>query len=114
MKNPPHPGEIVHEECLAPLGPTITDGARTLGVARQRLNDLVNERGSISAELADRLEKTFGTSADLWMRLQTAYDFAQARKQESLRPTKQTSTEEFFELPGKLEMSDRYIMLHQA
>jgi antitoxin HigA-1 len=83
MKNPPHPGEIVREECLAPLGLTVTDGARALGVSRQALNNLVNERSGISAEMAIRLEKAFGTSADLWVRLQTAYDLAQARGRES-------------------------------
>ncbi len=82
MKNPPHPGEIVREECLAPLGLTVTDGARVLGVTRQTLNNLVNERSGISPEMAIRLEKAFGTSADLWARLQMAYDLAQARRRE--------------------------------
>jgi antitoxin HigA-1 len=83
MKNPPHPGEIVREECLAPLRLSVTDGARALGVSRQALNNLVNERGGISPEMAIRLEKAFGTSADLLVRLQTAYDLAQARLRES-------------------------------
>ncbi len=82
MKNPPHPGEMVREECLVPLGMTVTDGARVLGVTRQTLNNLVNERSGISSEMAIRLEKAFGTSADLWVRLQTAYDLAQARRRE--------------------------------
>jgi addiction module HigA family antidote len=82
MKNPPHPGELVREECLAPLGLTVTDAARGLGVTRQALNNVVNERSGISSEMAIRLEKAFGTSADLWLRLQTAYDLAQARQRE--------------------------------
>ncbi len=82
MKHPPHPGEIVREECLAPLGLTVTDAARVLGVTRQTLNNLVNERSGISSEMAIRLEKAFGTSADLWARLQTAYDLAMARLRE--------------------------------
>jgi len=82
MKNPPHPGELVREECLVPLGLTVTDGARVLGVTRQTLNNLVNERSGVSSEMAIRLEKAFGTSADLWVRLQTAYDLAQARRRE--------------------------------
>jgi addiction module HigA family antidote len=82
MTNPPHPGEIVREECLAPLGLTVTHGARVLGVTRQTLNNLVNERSGLSSEMAIRLEKAFGTSADLWVRLQTAYDLAQARRRE--------------------------------
>jgi antitoxin HigA-1 len=82
MKNPPHPGEMIREECLAPLGLTVTEAARVLGVTRQALNNLVNERSGISPEMAIRLEKAFGMSADLWMRLQSAYDLAQARRRE--------------------------------
>ena len=82
MKNLRQPGEIVREECVVPPGLTVTDGARALGVSRQALNNLVNERSGISAEMATRLEKAFGTSADLWVRLQTAYDLAQARLRE--------------------------------
>jgi addiction module HigA family antidote len=82
MKSPPHPGELVREECLVPLGLTVTDGARVLGVTRQTLNNLVNERSGISSEMAIRLEKAFGTSADLWVRLQTAFDLAQARRRQ--------------------------------
>ncbi len=82
MKNLPHPGEIVPEECLTPLGLTVTDGARAPGVTRQTLNNLVNERSGISSEMAIRLEKAFGTSAGLWARLPLAYDLAQARRRE--------------------------------
>lgn len=67
-------------ECLAPLGLTVTDAAGVLGVTRQTLNNLVNERSGISPEMAIRLEKAFGTAADLWVRLQTAYDLAEARQ----------------------------------
>jgi addiction module HigA family antidote len=80
MIDPPHPGEIVREECLAPLGLSVTAGARVLGVTRQALNNLVNEKSGISAEMAIRLEKAFGSSAELWVRLQGAYDLAQMRK----------------------------------
>lgn len=80
MMNPPHPGEIVREECLAPLGVTVTTGAVALGVTRQALNNLVNEKSGISPEMAIRLEKLFGPSAEMWLRLQAAYDLAQARK----------------------------------
>lgn len=82
MNDPPHPGEIVREECLAPLGLTVTDGARVLGVTRQTLNNLVNEKSGISPEMAVRLEKAFGSSADMWLKLQTAFDLAQVRKRE--------------------------------
>jgi addiction module HigA family antidote len=80
MIDPPHPGEIVREECLVPLGLSVTAGARVLGVTRQALNNLVNEKSGISAEMAIRLEKAFGSSAELWVRLQGAYDLAQMRK----------------------------------
>ncbi len=82
MKNPPHPGELLREECLAPLGLSIAKGASVLGVTRQALANLIHERRGISSEMAIRLEKAFGTSADLWLRMQTAYDLAQARKHE--------------------------------
>lgn len=80
MVGPPHPGEIVREECLAPLGLSVTEGAKVLGVTRQALNNLVNEKSGISPEMAVRLEKAFGSSAELWVRLQSAYDLAQVRK----------------------------------
>ena len=82
MRNPAHPGEIVREECLRPLGLSVTEGAKVLGVTRQALNNVVNERAGISPEMAIRLEKAFGSSADMWLRLQLAYDLAQARKRE--------------------------------
>jgi len=80
MLNPPHPGEVLREECLVPLGLSVTVAARALGVTRQALNNLVNERSGLSPEMAIRLEKAFGTPADVWVRLQTAYDLAQVRK----------------------------------
>ena len=82
MKNPPHPGKIVRQECLEPLGLTITSGAQALGVTRLTLSKLVNERCGISADMAIRLEKMGWSSADMWMRLQSSYDLAQARKRE--------------------------------
>lgn len=83
MHSPVHPGELVREECLVPLGLNVTRGAEVLGVTRQTLNNLVNEKAGISPEMAIRLEKAFGSSADFWLRLQTAYDLAQARKREA-------------------------------
>jgi addiction module HigA family antidote len=83
MIDPPHPGEIVREECLVPLGLTVTGGARALGVTRQALNNLVNEKSGVSPEMAIRLEKAFGSSADMWLRMQGAYDLAQARKHQA-------------------------------
>ena len=80
MKEPPHPGLSVRHDCLEPLGLTITDGAKVLGVSRQALNSLVNGKGGISPEMAIRLDKAFGGTADAWLALQTAYDLAQAKK----------------------------------
>jgi len=62
MKNPPHPGRIVRDECLEPLGLSVTEAARVLGVSRQSLNNLVNEKAGISAEMAVRLTKAFGST----------------------------------------------------
>jgi addiction module HigA family antidote len=83
MKNPPHPGRIVREECLQPLGLTVTLGAKILGVSRQALNNLVNQRAGISPEMAIRLAKAFGSTAQTWLRMQSNYDLAQALKSES-------------------------------
>jgi antitoxin HigA-1 len=69
MKNHPHPGHIVRQEYLEPLGLTVTEAARVLGVARQTVNNLVNEKAGISAEMAVRLSKAFGPSADMWVRV---------------------------------------------
>jgi addiction module HigA family antidote len=80
MKNPPHPGLSVRHDCIEPLGLTITEAARALGVTRQALNNLVNGKASISPEMAIRLDKAFGGGADTWLRLQAAYDLAQAEK----------------------------------
>lgn len=80
MKNPPHPGTAVRDDCLTPLGLTVTEGAKVLGVTRQALNNLVNGKAGISPEMAIRLDKAFGGTAEGWLALQTAYDLAEARK----------------------------------
>ncbi|MBI3063890.1 MAG: HigA family addiction module antidote protein [Deltaproteobacteria bacterium] len=80
MKNPPHPGLSVRRDCIEPLDLTITEAARVLGVTRQALNNLVNGKAAISPEMAIRLDKAFGGGADTWLRLQAAYDLAQAEK----------------------------------
>lgn len=78
LKKPVHPGSIVREDCLAPLGLTVTEGARVLGVSRKALSDVVNERAGISPEMAIRLSRAFGGSPGVWVRLQGARDLAQA------------------------------------
>ena len=80
MKDPPHPGYSVRFDCLEPLGLSVTKGAEILGVTRQALNNLVNGKAGISPEMAIRLDKAFGGTAEAWLALQTAFDLAQARK----------------------------------
>lgn len=82
MKDPPHPGKVVRLSCLEPLGLTVTAGARVLGVSRQALSNLVNERARISTAMAIRLAKAFGSTTETWIRLQSAYDVAKARELE--------------------------------
>ena len=80
MKTPPHPGLSVRHDCLEPLGLSVTEAAKTLGVSRKQLSDVVNGHSGISPEMAIRLDKAFGGGADTWYRLQAAYDLAQAMK----------------------------------
>ena len=80
MKNPPHPGLTVRHDCLEPLGLTVTEGAKVLGVTRQALNNLVNGKSGISPEMAIRLSKAFGSSPETWLKMQLDYDLAQARQ----------------------------------
>ena len=81
MKNPPHPGRIVRQDCLEPLGLSVTDAAKALGVSRNALSEIVNERRGVSPEMAIRLDKAFGGGADSWHMMQANYDMAQAMKQ---------------------------------
>ncbi len=82
MKNPPHPGRTIANACLEPLGLTVPAGARVLGVTRPTLSNVINGKAGISPEMSIRLEKAFGSTADAWLRMQAAYDLAQARKRE--------------------------------
>ena len=84
MSAPPHPGHAVRHDCLEPLGLSVTEAARVLGVSRQALNNLVNGYAGISAEMAIRLSKAFGSPPETWLQLQMAYDLAQARKRDEL------------------------------
>ena len=89
MKNPPHPGKVVFDECLKPLGLTITDAAEGLGVTRQTLSRVINGQTGITAGMAVRLAKAFGGSAESWLRQQMMYDLAQIReKTERISVTK--------------------------
>jgi len=82
MKNPPHPGLSVRIDCLEPLGLSVTEAAKRLGISRAALSRLINERAGISPEMAIRFEKAGWSTADTWLRMQAAYDLAQARKRE--------------------------------
>ena len=74
MHNPPHPGELLRELCLKPLGLTVTEAARALGVSRKTLSAILNERAGISPEMAVRLSLAFGTTAESWMNQQVQHD----------------------------------------
>jgi addiction module HigA family antidote len=80
MKNPPHPGGVVLRQCIEPLELTITDAAEALGVTRNTLSELVNEKRGISPEMAVRLSKVFGGSEEGWLVQQAQYDLAQVRR----------------------------------
>ncbi len=76
MKNPPHPGTVVLQECIQPLGLTITEAAQALGVTRNTLSELVNAKRGISPEMAVRLSKVFGGTEEGWLVQQAQYDLA--------------------------------------
>ena len=82
MKDPPHPGLGIKETCLVPLGLSVTEAAQVLGVARHTLSRVLNGHSAISPEMANRLEKAGWSNAEFWLRLQTAYDLAEARERE--------------------------------
>jgi addiction module HigA family antidote len=82
MRKPPHPGEGIRD-LIEEAEMTVTEAARKLGVTRQALNNLVTGRAGVSPEMAIRLEKVFGGTAEQWLRVQTAYELAQAREHEA-------------------------------
>jgi antitoxin HigA-1 len=83
MKQPPHPGRIVKLDCLPELDLTVGQAALSLGISRQSLDKVVNGRGGITPDMAIRFEKVFGSSAEAWLKMQVAYDLAQARGREA-------------------------------
>jgi addiction module HigA family antidote len=80
MHNPPHPGEVLRELCLEPLGLSVTDTAKALGVARKTLSAILNGRSGISPEMAIRLGKAFDTSPESWLTQQIQYDLWRAEQ----------------------------------
>ncbi|TAL16786.1 addiction module antidote protein, HigA family [bacterium] len=79
-QNPPHPGEVIRELCLNPLGITVTEAAKSLGVSRKALSELLNGHAGISPEMAVRLSIAFDTTAESWLTQQMQYDLWQAEK----------------------------------
>ena len=82
MKNPPHPGRGLKDD-LDALGLTVAEAAEALGVTRQQLYNVISGRSGITPEMALRLEKGVGGTADAWLGMQTAYDLAQLRRREA-------------------------------
>ena len=80
MHNPPHPGAIIKELCLDPLGLSVTDAARALGVSRKTLSCIINGKAGISPEMAVRLSIAFDTTSESWVNQQSQYDLWQAEQ----------------------------------
>jgi len=80
MHNPPHPGEVIKELCLEPLGISVTAAAKGLGVSRKTLSALLNGRAGVSPEMAIRLSIAFDTSAESWLNQQSQYDLWKAEQ----------------------------------
>ena len=80
MHNPPHPGEVLRELCIEPLGLSVTDAAKALGVARKTLSAILNGHSGISPEMAIRLGKAFDTSPESWLNQQVQYDLWEAEQ----------------------------------
>ena len=80
MHNPPHPGEIIREDCLQPLGLSVTAAAKWLGISRGSLSELLNGHNGVSAEMAIRLEKAGWSTAETWLRMQLTYDLWHAKQ----------------------------------
>ncbi len=92
MHNPPHPGEVLRELCLRPLGVSVTEAAEALGVTRKTLSAILNGRAGVSPEMAIRLSIAFDTSAESWMNQQTQYELWLAEKnRKKLRVKKLTA-----------------------
>jgi antitoxin HigA-1 len=86
MHNPPHPGEVLRTLCIEPLGLSVTEAAKGLGVSRKTLSSILNGRAGISPEMAVRLSIAFDTTAESWLSQQAQYDLWQAeRRRKKLR-----------------------------
>ena len=99
MKNPPHPGGVIRRQVIEPLGLSVTDAAGILGVTRQALSLLLNQRTDLSSEMALRMEKAFGPKMDHLMRMQLAFDLARQRQREGRIRVKRYSGQAKIEEP---------------
>jgi len=91
MHKPPHPGEVLRELCIEPMGLSITEAAEALGVSRKTLSAILNGRAGISPEMAIRLSLAFGTSAESWLNQQAQYDLWEAEKKRKSLKVKRLS-----------------------
>ncbi len=94
MKNPPHLGSVIRRQILEPMGMSVTAAAAALGVTRQALSNLLNERTSLTADMALRIEKAFGPKMEHLMRMQLAFELAEARRHEHqirVKPVKRSA-----------------------
>lgn len=91
MHNPPHPGEVLRELCIEPMGLSITSVAEALGVTRKTLSAILNGRAGISPEMAVRLSLAFGTSSESWLNQQSQYDLWEAEKKRNSLNVKKLS-----------------------
>ncbi len=88
MYKPAHPGEVLREMYLEPLGLTVTNAAESLGITRKTLSELINGRSGISTSMSLRLSKAFGTTPELWLNMQQNYDLWKAKKKTRLSKVK--------------------------
>jgi addiction module HigA family antidote len=88
VHNPPHPGEVIRELCLEPLGISVTVAAKGLGVTRKALSELLNGKSGVSPSMALRLAIAFDSTAESWLNMQQQYDLYHARKNPALRRVK--------------------------
>lgn len=114
MKDPPYPGDTVRHDCLEPLGLSVARAAQVLGVTIGILNNLIYKKCGISPEMAIRLDKAFGGTAEAWLALQTAYDLAQARKNEHSIKVKRYVGKSKVRVPVLAEDVDAFTSQHQA
>lgn len=92
MYNPPHPGKVLRELCIEPMGLSVTAAADSLGVARKTLSSILNGHSGISPEMAVRLSLAFGTSSESWLNQQVQYDLWIAEKKRKSLKVKKLKT----------------------